>query len=546
MKKYVIWDKFDKLFSPILSVWFILIYLHLLQCIYLWEIVNSKILISVLFIPIVFLEFWATNRFFYKNRDLSSLQSKWKLYLSFFGNLLFWLICFLIWVIFIGFAKEKAPGIKFYGPQIYIFVILLWRSMPWFTFINIILWLSIYYILTIRWYRFRIFTSVICPITLTFMLFFYQFLYGGVGTIKSTIIMEQIGVKKILDIDELRNAISTAKQSQTLDGGYRKDSMQIEYQARGIIKDETADVIIAFFGCTYCSRCSVKPIVVRKELTTGNIQYLLSRNNLRQIENLDTTIFIAPWREKYIYEVSKTDLTVVRKISSQVSRENLYWEPMSILKDVSKDYIYVANEIYPAILSYNLSTGKLRGILDLQKSGLICEGGTAHTMVQSRKTRKIYFIGLPGDNDLFELDPDNLQITRTLDLGDVFGTALIIDDENGYLYYQSGFYNSLYQIDIEKFKKERKYKGEYHARRICLDKRRNVIYVLGYTSGTVFPVDLISGKNLWKVKVGGRAHGMYFSNDTLWVHSMAGAFRLDLKTIWKDQGYSGTRFDITD
>jgi hypothetical protein len=123
---------------------------------------------------------------------------------------------------------------------------------------------------------------------------------------------------------------------------------------------------------------------------------------------------------------------------------------------------------------------------------------------------------------------------------DVVGTSLEIDDDNGLLYYQNGGLNSLYAIDMESFEIKRTYKGECHARRIRLDKKRNCIYVLGYLSGTVFPVDLSGGRRPWQIHVGGLPHGMDLHNDTLWVNSMAGVLKLDLKTLWGSIGNVGT------
>lgn len=540
----------DKLLFPMLSAWLVLIYIHLLQYLCLGEVVSSRGWLFLLFIPVVFLEFVFTRRFRNKHRNHPVSSSWWKIGLPFAGNVLFWFACFRFWVILICAGAQLSPGLKCYGPQIHLHVMVLWRSMQWFTIISIIIWIVIHYVLTIRWRRFRILTSVVFPVAITVLMFLHQFHFGGVGGVESNIIEKQVGVEQVLGIDELRNAILAAEQSQNrlLNPPHAnyivpKDSIKIRYHPRGIIVDESENAVFIILGCTYCTSHSFSPMIVRKDLTTGNILYVLSTRNVRQIEKSATTIFIAPWRDTYIYELSKSDLSVIREIPCQVQRP-FCWEPMSVLKDVSENRIYIANEMHPAILSYDLETGSLIRILNLQKLGLVDEGGAAWCMVQSKNTRRLYFIAFYNNNHLFEVNPDTLQVIRYRDLGDFGGTALILDDENGVLYYQSGFFDSLYRINIEQFKVERKYQGEFHARRIRLDKQRNVLYVLGYTSGTVFPIDLESGEHLWEVRVGGRPHGMALSGDALWVNSMAGAFRLDLQTIWKHKGYSNTRFDL--
>ena len=85
---------------------------------------------------------------------------------------------------------------------------------------------------------------------------------------------------------------------------------------------------------------------------------------------------------------------------------------------------------------------------------------------------------------------------------------------------------------METFEIKRTFKGEGHARRIKLDKKRNCLYVLGYFSGTVFPIDLNTGKRPWTIHVGGLPHGMDLNENTLWVNSMSGILKLELNQIW--------------
>jgi len=149
-----------------------------------------------------------------------------------------------------------------------------------------------------------------------------------------------------------------------------------------------------------------------------------------------------------------------------------------------------------------------------------------------RKNTKALFTSGPGET-LYEADPDTLTILRHRDFFDVVGTALEIDDERGILYYQNGCFDKIYEISLDTYEVKRTLKGEGHARRIRLDKKRNCLYVLGYFSGTVFAVDLNTGRRVWTIKVGGLPHGMDLSEDILWINSMAGILRLNLKTIWE-------------
>jgi hypothetical protein len=130
-----------------------------------------------------------------------------------------------------------------------------------------------------------------------------------------------------------------------------------------------------------------------------------------------------------------------------------------------------------------------------------------------------------------------MKIVNKRKFFDVVSTALVLDDDRDLLYYQNGCFRQLYQIDTKTFEVRRTFSGEGHARCLRLDPRRNCIYVLGYFSGTVFPVDLDTGKRPWTVRVGGLPHGMDLQQDTLWVNSMFGVLQLDLETIWRRSGH---------
>jgi outer membrane protein assembly factor BamB len=523
---------------PIVSAWLVPLYFHGVQFLYLRRIVPSGAITSLFFLPVLLYEFLSTRAFF-RSSPNAVRKRPWRLYLSYGGNLVFWGLCFLVWVLYVGWSATAEPIVQYYMPQFYVFSFLLWRSAQWMTLFCLALWLVSCYVIVVRWRRMRLITTVVLPVLLTVALFLQQFYFGGLGGKDTERISRQPGVTTFLDQPELAGAVAeaTATQRVLLDAEAENRSIEIKYHPRDILIDRAGEAFIAVFGCTYCNPGAGwnTPIIVRKSWATGDMRFVLGYYNIRQIDETDDLIYAAPWYSRSIFVIDKHDLAVLQTIPNQISKKTLYWEPMAVLKDVERDVIYVGNEMNAAVLAYDLATGKLRGILDLEKGGYVGAGGTANSMVQSTKTRRVYFIGLPGPHDLFEMDPDTLTITRALDLDDVFGTALVIDQDKETLYYQSGYWDSLYQIDIPTFSVVREYDGVYHARRMRLDKDRNALYLLSFITGEVVCLDLASGNTLWRVDVGGRAHGLALVDDTLWVNSVAGVFRLDLPVIWQSK-----------
>jgi hypothetical protein len=204
---------------------------------------------------------------------------------------------------------------------------------------------------------------------------------------------------------------------------------------------------------------------------------------------------------------------------------------MGILRSLDGSSLYVGHEQEAALVAYDLPSGALRGLTKLPELGLTRWGGPVYHILQHPRTRRLYFISGPGKN-LFEADPDSLAILRSLALGDVVGTALDLDADAGKLYYQSGFHDTIHRVDLATFRPDRVYDGEIHARRIRLDRARNALYVLGHFSGTLFALDLGTGRRVFTVRVGGRPHGLALAGDALFTNSFAGVYRLDLARLW--------------
>lgn len=538
-------DKVYRLVFPMLSAWAVFSYIHLVQALYAWKWTTGLLWLPFFFVPVAAAEFWITRRFHNQYGKARDQGPAWRFWAAYSGNLCVWLMAFGLWAGYVAYHLMTSPAYQWYGPGFFVLVSILWRSMSWIAVLGVCVWLGVHYAVTLRWGRFRIITSVAFYFFLTLFFYLFQWHYGDVGGLTATEITSQPGVEKVFDLSELTAALEKDTQVR-----YRvmrppeerfltKERIKALNKSRGIRVESGAMYLV--FGGTYIRQLSY-PAIVKKDRSTGELTYQLTDSNVRRVEMSGGSLFIAPWHDPNIYELSASDLSMRQAIAYQVRVPPGLWEPMCLVKDVVKDRLYVSTNFYPSLLSYDLKTGRLLKTLDLADLGITNEAGIAWGLVQSEKTRMLYAVVAPGKADVIEVDPDTLQITRTLDLSDEAGTELVLDDEAQKLFYQSGVRNRIVKIDIGRFIPEREYPGEFHSHKSILDKKRNVLYVLGYTSGYVFSVDLESGERLWKVRVGGRPRGMALFENSLWVHSMAGAFRLDLPSIWREKGYTGSRF----
>lgn len=503
--------RFYQFIYPLLSVWIIAAYIHLLHLVYIFQFVKSRLLIYLLFIPVMILEFYFSLHFPWGSAmALADIDRGWIVLYIF--KTAYWFGFFMIWVIFMSFVSKQAVVIKFFITKFYSQFYLLFRAEGWITAVALGAWLLLYYFLTVRGGMLRITTAMVIPILLSFGLLYHLYHYGGLGGLRKGRVRGQSGVEKVFRYEEI--------------GSYT-----VPRHPRGIRYDATEKALFVMFGATYARNRSY-PTIIRTDLNTGRDHAFVSRN-IRRIafDNQSHCVFVAPWYENFIFKLSKRDLTVINRFPNQVEKLLQTWEPMDVLKDISENRIYVGNDAEQALIAYDSESGRLVKILNLLEKGYVKVGGPVWNILQSPSTRKLYLTTGPGTH-LFEVDPDTLTVTKKRKFPDVVGTALDIDDEGGLLYYQNGGLNSLYAVDIETFAIKRKYKGELHARRIRLDKKRNCIYVLGYLSGMIFPVDLGTGKQPWKRYVGGLPHGMDLNGDILWVNSMAGVLKLDLRNIW--------------
>lgn len=504
---------------PLLASWIIAAYIHLVQYLYIFQFVTAPG-VYLLFIPVIGLELWLGRGwppgFPFRPGRMPPGEAAWGVSvwrrLEAVLRLLFWLAFYLVWVGFIGSsAQAQAQWLKWFAPQFYLQFYLVFRAEGWLTLMAFALWLSAYLLLTVRGKRWRLLTTMILPMALALALFFHLYNFGGIGGLFEGQVASQDGVVRVLNLRALDPTIPP--------------------HPRGLCYDPKQNALFVMFGCTYCNDRILYPTIVRYDLTTGKTHSFRS-SNIRQVQCDDPgdTLFVAPWYQQQVYQLSRRDLSIVALYPTSV-RSLSYWEPMSLVRD--GPYLYISNDVEQAIVAYNLALFQTSQVLNLYQQGFVQFGGPAWNLLQSNKTRRLYFTTGPGEN-LFELEAVSLRVLQHRRFHDITGTALAIDDDRGLLYYQNGgLSDDLYEIDVETFAVTRTFTGEGHARQIILDRQRNRLYVLGYFSGTVFALDRETGRRLWTRRVGGLPHGMALAGDTLWVNARPGVVELNLAVLEK-------------
>jgi hypothetical protein len=484
-----------------------------------------------MFIPVAFLESGFYLPVLYKKPIKTWLQQK-DIKRCLIPKLVFW---FMLYCIFIISFPNLDIAIKdnlifFVNPVITLLAIRVLGGQVLFTIMLVVIWLTAYYFISFKKNKFRFFNVLILPCILLFLQTYYFYNYGGLGNFSRNSVEKQNGVKIFYSKEDFPK----------IDYFDHKNFMDINWShPRDIFIDKKQNVLYINYSNTNADSQIDKPCVLRIDLDTKETVYH-SDYTTRQISAHTSTILSSSWYKNKIFELDKKNLSQIRSIPAQADIK--YWETIELYHDAERDYIYVTTEVSPSILKYDYTSGKLLGsIFPKNKSKL---GGGFRGLALYPKTGMIYLTGYLLDYDetfkydLFEIEPHSFKINRTLNLNiHNFGaTALEINDKTGLLYLQHGGNNKLYEIDIETFKVKRILKGAAGSLKMCIDQKRNIIYITAYYKGKVFAIDLNNGELCWAVKAGGKPQGMALDNDVLYVASRLGILKIDLEKIWNEHG----------
>jgi outer membrane protein assembly factor BamB len=514
-----------------------------LHALHTWRVRDQAPLAPIVlqFIPLLLLDQWLGARFAGRTLrgHLSDPGGRW----TALRDMLIWCAGFGVWVVLIGAWSQTAQWLRWFGPDFYLQLWLVFRAEGWLTWLAAALWAAAYLVATVRGRGLRLETSLALPVVLSGVLFAHLTFGGGLGALSIAEIVEQPGVSLRLDPRTLHvegDAPTPLHEGPVLScssaGRPPKVTREVPYRwhPRDVIP--TPDALIVSYGCSFCLETGLTPTVLRIPRSHGPPSCFRS-GNLHHIDVIADRgrVWAAPWTTRDLYALKLDDLSVDYTLASPKRGEMRFFQPIQIVEDVNGAALYAGTELESTLVRFDLKERRYDRQLRLADEGLVEWGGPLHFIEQHPTTRRLYFTSGPGHN-LFEVDPDSMTVLRSMPLDDVVGTALLLDPEAGTIYYQSGVRDALFEIDLASWRVMRTFDGEIHARRLALDRERRALYVLGHLSGRVLALDLVSGERRWTRDVGGRPHGLALDGDQLWVNSFAGLFRLHLPTIWGEPG----------
>jgi len=512
-----------------------------LHTLHIWHVRDQVDLLPIVagFAPLLLVEVWLGGRF--AGQPPRALLRTPRGRLETAGNLAFWTLGFLVWVVLVGDWSRTAQWLRWFGPDFHLQLWLVLRAEGWLTGVALLAWGGSYAWWVARRRRYRLVASLLVPVVLSVALFAHLTFGGGVGALDIEEVTAQSGVELALDPRTLH--IEGDAPSPHHAGPILRCSTSVEpppivrtvpyrWHPRDVIATE--DALIVSYGCSFCLVAGLPPSILRIDRKTDAISCFRS-GNLHHIDVVAERdrVWAAPWTSRDIYALKLGDLSVDFTVAPPPRGQMRFFQPIQVLEDARGTALYAGTELEATLVKFDIEARAYEAKLRLADLGLVSWGGPLHFLEQHPETRRLYFTSGPGHN-LFEVDPDTMTVLRSLDLEDVVGTALLLDASRGVLYYQSGVRDALHAIDLDSWTVARTYDGEIHARRLALDASRRALYVLGHLSGQVFALDLETGARAWTRSVGGRPHGLSRDGDTLWVNSFAGLFRLHLPTLWGD------------
>lgn len=509
--------------APFASVALPILYIHGLHAAHLLDVVRSQVMVSVLFLPVLVWEQGCSAHFGDAALWRRSASSRRPLPLALAGRLIFLTGFFVSWVLVAGHYSNLVLGsgeewrwLKFVGPRIHVnLALVLWGMAP-FTAGATALWALLYWATTLRRGVGRLSVGFFVPLGLYAAIFAHLYMFGGVGGMRSQAEIDaQPGVDRIFGIEQIASGMTQRNHP------------------RDICVDTERNVLFASFGCTFCPSVVRYPTLVRFDLTTQESEWFVSG----PVRELDCPkgadfILIAPWQDTKIFMLHRDDLRIIQAIVPPFHDAMEIWEPMGIVMDMTSNRILVVNDVEPAIVAVDGVTGRWIGARNLWREGLTGYGVAAQTLVQDVPGGPVYFAAGYGEN-LFAVDPATLEILNHLPLNDAAGTAIAVDTPGDRLYYQASLHDTISEVQLSTFEVVRELGGERFSRGLAVDRARNVLYVLAYFSGTLYPIDLTTGeRGPWTLSVGGRPNSLDLQDGTVWVNSMAGVLRIDLDEVW--------------
>jgi hypothetical protein len=438
----------------------------------------------------------------------------WRWVLGLIGRCLAWTAVFVILVISIPMAGDLKPHLRWMSRSALLLAGLVFRGEGLTSVLLLAVDVMLYGLLCVRRGRWRFLVCLVLPVIQVLYLCQDIYRYGGRGYAERDRIEAQAGVRVIFDTGVL--------------------FLDRPQHPRRIHFDDRTQALTAVFGCTYCDfYARPDPSFIRFDLASGTAAGFASTNvRLVDIDDQAGQIWFAPWVRQW------EPATVLRLDSRSLEPAGrhrfqsglLQWQPTAVLG--IDDLLYMTNDGVPALVVVDPARDSVRQVVNFQEMGLVDEGGTLLDLAVDSRTRRLLIVGGPGQN-LLSFDLATREIAATRAYFDIAGTSMAIDEEARRGYYQSGALDVIHAFDLDSLEETGQLPGEFNARDLQLDVRRNRLYVCGFFSGRVIAIDLATGRRVWERAVGGLPGGLALDAraDRLWANSVAGFVEIDLQAI---------------
>jgi hypothetical protein len=510
---------------PLLSICGELLYLSVLYVInYSFELHFA--VMFVLFLPIIWYERLICIRI--DKLNLKSGTGK----VTYFVRVFFWLFVYLLFLI-IHHAPEASPLFSDYQLRMFLgyplsyhisLVIMTVMAQPLLGIIFLIIWVLAYFFVVMHKRRFKLLICIVFPAACIIFMENSFYKNGGMGKCTDEEISAQPGVEIFYGPENF---------SRIQDKNYRLWNEHLRHHPRDIFLDRRRGLLYAVYAATIGREVKQKvPYLLSIDIASKDLRYFLNYPG-RKIILTENSVLAAPWFKKKILELDPVNLKIIREIP--LKYEVYPYKVRDMLYDRERGLIYITYDMDSILQVYEYSSGRM---LEEKEFSEFSNGNTIELwrIALSKTEDKIYMIiqAAPGA-DIIVLDRRDLSIYSVLDLK-VFaqGTMLYLDDPGGRIFFQDGLSRTIFEINSKSLKTVKKLHGELQSHKVCVDRKRNCLYVLSYFYGRMSCVDLATGKRKWRVKVGGKPYGIVLEGDFLYVNSAAGIVRVDISAVNND------------
>ncbi len=500
--------RFPRLLAPLLPLFRVLVpaaYTHAMMLIHLDYAFTTAADVALM-IPFVLWEFG------WKWPSLAAPGSTWdkRILASCFALLstLFWLAAYVAWAVLAPIIADHEVELSWQFREIpavlWIYMRAQWPPALAFLLADV----ALYWLFCVRRRFSPIVVVLLVPGLQVPLLMEDLYANGGRGHAEASDIRGQQDVEVLLDVEPFFG----------LKRPYPRD----------IFFDAERNSVIAGYGCTHCSRevGYGLPTILRFDLGSRTVRRADGAIATSVAWDRETSkLLFAPWYKRELHRLDATTLddTTVDPLPSPLG----WWTPTSLAQN--GESVFITSSGVPALLQFDATRRTVSRILDFQEMGYVSPGGTLGPPKFDPVANRVWLVGGPG-NQLFALDARNLAVVLARHLERLIGSSVALDVGRRRGYYLSHAETWIRVFDLDDFHEVGTLEGEPFAHVAVVDPARNRLYVPGFFSGTVFALDLETGRRVWTRAVGALPSGLWLDegSDSLFVNSMLGMIRIHL------------------